>query len=138
MLSNGELHPNLKLRDKARMEYGKLEYNKLLFLSEYGFRIQNNSNGKYIEIACIKNDFCIIYHEWFQFGDFNIFIVKSMDEYKNHIFQRVYGLKWLVDNVLPKYKQATARKKASKIELVEFYLREQINNQESAFGVLLN
>ena len=120
------------------MEHGKLEYYKLLFLTEHGFSIQNNSNGKYVEIACITDECCIIYHEWFQFGDFNIFITKNMEEYKNYIFHRVYGLKWLVDNVLPKYKQATNRKRPSKIELVEFYLQEQIKNKEPAFGVSIN
>ena len=120
------------------MIYGLSEYERLKFLEEYNFRIHNNSNGKYVEILCIRNDCCIIYHEWPQFGDFNVFISNSIEDYKKHIYQKSYGINWLVGNVLPQYQQATNAKKASKIELIEFYIRNQVKNEEDVFGVLID
>lgn len=120
------------------MDYGILEYEKLQFLTAYDFQIQNNSNKKYIEIFCTKNNICITYHEWPQFADFYVLITSNIDEYKAHKFQRSYGLNWLLDNISLKNKQNFNINKLSKIELFEVYVKQQIQNRQEAFGVLIN
>lgn len=125
------------MEDKYLM-YGLLEYEKLVFLENYGFSIVNNSSAKIIEINCIRDDYCITYHEWHQFGDFNIFVTKSLDDLKKYNYLRTYGIRWLIDNILPRYKLSNSHKNPSYAELVEFYIREQLKNRQEVFGIQIN
>lgn len=119
------------------MIYGLLEFSKLNFLTEYGFNIENHSTGKIIEIWCISDHGCIIYHEWPQFNDFDIFITKSISDYINHNYQETYNFTWLINHVVPVYQRVFGTKKWEKIDLVEFYLREHIRNGNEIFGIKL-
>ncbi len=119
------------------MDYGLKEFNKLKFLTEYGFIVENHSNGRFTEIWCISDKGCIIYHEWLQFNDFDIFITNSTDDYIKYNYQRTYDYNWLIGNVVPIYKQTFNVKKWERIDLVEFYLREQILNHNDVFGINL-
>ena len=127
----------IKRFNEILMDYGVEEFNRLQFLTEYGFTVENHSNGRFTEIWCISDKGCIIYHEWFQFNDFDIFITSSADDFIKYKYQRTYNLSWLVSNVLPVYKQTFNVKKWEKIDLVEFYLREQIRNRGDVFGICL-
>ena len=37
------------------------EYNELKFLEHYNFKVENHSNGRYIEICLVNDDVCIVY-----------------------------------------------------------------------------
>ena len=117
------------------MTYGLLEYEQLKFLREYNFKVLNFSNGKYTEICLITDKLCITYHEWPQFNDFNIIITKTLEDRKNHSYQAVYGDKWFMENVLPKYKQCKNSTKCSRIDLVSFYLHDQLENHRKIFDI---
>ena len=119
------------------MIFGQLEFNKLNFLTEYGFAIENHSTGSYTEIWCISDYGCIIYHEWPQFNDFEIFVTKSVNDYIKYNYQNTYNYNWLNDNVIPIYKQTFNVNKWEKIDLIEFYLKEQIRNSADIFGIKL-
>ena len=120
------------------MEYGKIEYEKMLFLKEYGFEIYNDSNGRYEEIYCVRQDCCIVYHRWSQFGDFNVIITENVDKYKNYVFDRVYGINWIIKNVVPRYTEINGKNRWEYIDLVVFYLKDKIANKEEAFGIIIN
>lgn len=119
------------------MDHGLEEFNKLKFLIEHGFAVENHSNERFTEIWCISDRGCIIYHEWPQFNDFDIFITSSTDDYIKYKYQRIYNYSWLISNVVPIYKQTFNVKKCKRIDLVEFYLQEQIRNHNDAFGINL-
>jgi len=120
------------------MTYGEYECEKIKFLTQYNFKVQNFSNGRYTEIYLINDKCCIIYHEWPQFGDFNVIITSNIDEYKAHKFQRTYSLNWLLDNISLENKQKVNVNKLSKVELFELYVKQQIQNHQDAFGVPIN
>ena len=117
------------------MIYGSLEFDKLKFLTEYGFTIENHSTGRIIEIWCISNNGCIIYHEWPQFNDFDIFITNNVVDYVQHNYKRTYNYSWLIGNVESFYKEIANSKKWEKIDLVEFYLHKQIRDGSEIFGI---
>lgn len=120
------------------MTYGKYEYDQLLFLTQYGFRVQNASNGKYTEIYIFNDKCCITYHEWPQFGDFNIIITSNIDERKAYKYQCTYGLSWLLDSISLENKQKVNIHKLSHIELFVLYVKQQIQNNQDVFGMSLN
>ena len=120
------------------MTYGLSEYEQLEFLSQYNFKVQNCSNSRYIEICLISDNCCITYHDWPQFGDFNIFITKNLEDRKSHRFQAVYGYHWLLENVLPKYNQCENDPNYSKIKLFSFYMRDQLKNHRNVFDISMD
>lgn len=117
------------------MMHGLMEYEQLSFLKRFGFKVENYSNGKYIAICCTNKKYCITYHEWPQFGDFNIFITNSINDLKEYNFQHVFDDRWLYDDVLPKFKLINNKNKWSRIELVIFYLKDQLENKKDVFGI---
>ena len=117
------------------MTYGMNEYEKLEFLTRYNFKVENFSNGRYIEISIITDKYCITYHDWPQFGDFNIFITKNREERRNYHYIAVYGYNWLLDNVLPKYRKCKSTTKYTKIDLFSFYLHDQLENHRDIFDI---
>lgn len=119
------------------MTYGVYEYERLKFLTQYNFKVQNFSNGRYVEICLITDKYCITYHDWPQFGDFNIIITKNLDDRKNYRYQAVLGYEWLLENVLPKYRQCQNDPKCSKINLFSFYLHDQLENHRNLFDISL-
>ena len=119
------------------MLYGEDEYEKLKFLTQYNFKVYNYSTGQYIAICMITDECCITYHEWPQFGDFNILITKSFEDLKHHKYQQVYSHQWLQSNAYAKYEQVHNCKSWSKIDTIDlfvFYLQEQIENCKNIFG----
>ncbi len=120
------------------MKYGSNEYEQLKFLTQYNFKVQNFSNDRYIEICLITDKCCITYHDWPQFGDFNIIITKNLEDRKNYRYQAVYGYNWLLENVPPKYKQCIKSKNWSRIDLFVFYVCDQIENHRNVFDVSID
>ena len=135
-------HPSLKdlpildikpFKENVDMTYGADEYEQLKFLTQYNFEVINLSDSKCINICLMNDECCITYHEWPQFGDFNILITKNLDDLKNYHYQAVYGYSWLLENVLPKYRQCVSNPKYSTIDLFSFYLRDQLENHRNLF-----
>ena len=120
------------------MSYWEAEYEKLLFLTQYNFKVYNYSTGRYAAICMITDECCITYHEWPQFGDFNIIITKNLEDLKHYKFQQVYRYQWLINNIYDKYKKAHNCKWWSNIKHIDlfvFYLHDQIENHKNIFGV---
>lgn len=117
------------------MIYGLDEYNQLKFLEQYNFNVENHSNGRYTEIYLINDDGCIVYHEWPQFGNCAVFVSKSSEDYQNHKFLRSYNLNWFVNNIKPDLKNKNLKKRYSFIELVKFYIEEELKNNNAIFEV---
>ena len=103
------------------MFYGLNEYNQLKFLEQYNFKVENHSNGRYTEICLVNDDVCIVYHEWSQFGDCIVFVSNNLQGYQNHKFLRTYNL--------------NPKKRYSFLELVKFYLENQLENNNTIFEV---
>ena len=117
------------------MVYGLNEYNQLKFLKQYNFKVENHSYGRYIEICLVNDDICIVYHEWSQFGDYIVFVSNSLQDYQNHKYLRTYNLNWFVNNVEPNLKIINPKKRYSFLELVKFYLENQLENNNTIFEV---
>ena len=117
------------------MIYGLDEYNQLKFLEQYNFKVENHSNGRYTEICLINDEGCITYHEGQQFGDYFVFVSNSLQDYKNHKFLRTYNLNWFLNNVNTNLKILNPKKRYSFIELVKFYIVEQIEKSGEFFGI---
>ncbi len=86
----------------------------------------------------LKDGHCIAYHRWPQFGDFNILITDSIDDLLHYKYKQTYGIKWFVENIAPKYMCVKQVKKWTWIDLMEFYLQDQIDNHRDVFGLKLN
>ncbi len=117
------------------MIYGLDEYNQLKFLEQYNFKVKNHSNGRYMEIYLIYDEICIVYHEWSQFGDCIVFVSNSIQDYQNHKYLRTYNLNWFITNVEPNLKIVNPKKRYSFLELVKFYLENQLENNNTIFEV---
>ena len=120
------------------MVYGLNEYNQLKFLEQYNFKVENHSNGRYIEICLVNDDICIVYHEWSQFRDYIVFVSNSFQDYQNHKYLRTYNLNWFVNNVEPNIKIINPKKRYSFLELVKFYLEKQLEKNNTIFEVKIN
>ena len=117
------------------MFYGLNEYNQLKFLEQYNFKVENHSNGRYTEIYLVNDEVCIVYHKWSQFGDCIVFVSNNLQDYQNHKYLRTYNLNWFINNVEPNLKIANPKKRYSFLELVKFYLENQLENNNTIFEV---
>ena len=54
---------------------------------------------------------------------------------KNHKYLRTYNLNWFVNNVEPNLKIINPKKIYSFLELVKFYLENQLENNNTIFEV---
>ena len=55
--------------------------------------------------------------------------------YKNHKYLRTYNLNWFLNNVNTNLKILNPKKRYSFIELVKFYIVEQIEKSGEFFGI---
>ena len=75
------------------MIYGLDEYIQLKVLEQYNFTVENHSNGRYTEIHLIRDEICIVYHVWSQFGDNVVFVSDNIQDHHNHIYLGTYSYK---------------------------------------------
>lgn len=113
-------------------------YNELKFLEEYFPQSYVSDDNKSLNITFYKYNCAITYHEFPQFGDFNIIVSNNFEDYNNKKYKRIYGINWIVQNVLPIYKCKMQKKEFSNLELIKFYLNNQIENKKDIFGIEFN
>ncbi len=112
------------------------DYDRLKHFKKYDFEIIDLSNDSCISICLLKNHYCIVYHMWPQFGDFNIFITNTIEDYLKHKYIRSYGQNWFVENVAHEYEKERNNKHWKWLDLVEFYLQSQIDKGARIFDVV--
>lgn len=120
------------------MIYGLDEYIQLKVLEQYNFTVENHSNGRYTEIHLIRDEICIVYHVWSQFGDNVVFVSDNIQDHHNHIYLGTYNLNWFINNVEPNLKIENPKKRYNFIELVKFYILSQLKKGEPIFGIEIN
>ncbi len=107
----------------------------LKLLELHGFQIQNDSTSRYTTVYCTREDVCLVYHEWPQFGDFNIFVCQSIEAYSRHRYLRTYDRNWLIDRVSDKDQGPTGTRRCENMRLVELYLHDRIKNRQDIFEI---
>lgn len=108
------------------------------FLEQYSFLKHISTIGSAISVSYYKPGCCITYHEYLQFGDCNVFLSNSLEDYSNHNYAKVYGLNWFVENVLQQLKYKNPKKRYSFLDMVQFYLIEEITKSNCIFNISLN
>ena len=104
-------------------------------LKKYSFESNICSDGNSINVSFYNDVCCITYHEYLQFGDYDVFVSNSLEDYQNHKYLRIYGLNWFVNNVLPDIKKINYKKDYSFIELVKFYIVKQLERNDTIFEI---
>ena len=58
-----------------------------------------------------------------------------MCDYQNHKYLTTYNLNWFKNNVEPNLKNKKNKKRYTFLELVKFYIEEELKNKNKLFGV---
>jgi len=111
-------------------------YIELKFLEEYSFQNKNQIDGREFNISFFNDSGCFTYHCYPQFGDFNIFISNSYEDYIRKEYVRVYSADWIIENILPyRQKREDGRKDFDILDLVSFYIKKEIKEKGMFFDI---
>lgn len=124
-----------KYREKYDCPDGAETYRRLGFLEEYGFKGEPSYDGRMCNIKYSKPGLLIEYYEFYQFREFCVTVYKSSDKSDQFDFVKKYEYGFFYRNVLPLMKTRFNKKRFSNLEMVEFYIHNQIENGDSVFGI---
>lgn len=108
---------------------------RLSFMEQYGFKAEVYYSGKMCKIKYSKAGLLIEYYEFYQFREFCVTVYQSSNKSDEFNSVRKYEYGFFYRNVLPLMKTLFNKKRFSNLDLVEFYIRNQIENGERIFEI---
>ena len=124
-----------KLKERKDFPDGAEVFQRLSFLKEYGFNGELSYDGKQCCVIYSKAGLLIKYFEFYQFNEFWVIVHQSSSKSDQFDSVREYEYGFFYRNVLPLMKTTFNKKRFSNLDLVEFYIHNQIENGDSVFGV---
>lgn len=108
---------------------------RLSFLYQYGFKVEDYYSGRMCKIKYLKAGLEIEYYEYYQFREFCVTVRHSPNKSNHFDSVREYDYGFFYKNVLPLMKTRFKKRKFSNLDMVEFYIRNQVEKGEDVFGI---
>src|SRR5690606_22430812 len=108
-------------------------YNALKFLEDYDFNSHIEADGKQCNISFYNESGCFTFHSFPQFGDIEIYISNSFNEYLNKRYINNYSINWIAENMLPVWKVDNPNKKYDIIDIVSYYIKKEVEKKGVSF-----